>query len=147
MREAERSRERHGRGHHDGRHGGHREQKGYRLLVEDPGTHLLFIGSRSCTRHKGTMKMELQQEEKLSFLIMEEVDWITGAYLQKIEDAVRLLVKELHPGKLILFGGCQIEVLSMDYKMLTKELSEELQTTVCFHKGCHFVGYDPNATE
>lgn len=93
------------------------------------------------------MKMELQQEGKLSFLILEEVDWITGAYLQKIEDAVRLLVKELHPVKLILFGGCQIEVLSMDYEMVTKELSEELQTTVCFHKGCHFVGYDASATE
>lgn len=122
-------------------------QKGYRLLLQKPGTHLLFIGSKSCTRHKGTEKMELQQEGKLTFLIMDDVDWITGSYLNEIEDSVRLLVNELHPEKLILFGGCQIELLSTDYITLTRNLSEELKTDIQFHKGCHFVGYNPYATE
>lgn len=163
LREQRREREKSGMGRHGLRHhgaedhgtnrhsreqhNGSRNRKGYRLLVEKPGTHLLFIGSRSCTRHKGTMKMELQQEGKLTFLILDDVDWITGSYLNEIEEAVRLVVSEIHPEKLILFGGCQIELLSADYATLTKNLSEELKTNIYFHKGCHFVGYDPYATE
>lgn len=144
-----------GRGH--GRYGGqdkegrHRsgrpERKGYRALVEKPGTHLLFIGSRSCTRHKGTVKLELQQEGKLTFLILEEVDWITGAYLNQIEEAAREIVREVHPQHLVLFGGCQIELLSTDYETFTQQLSKELGIEVRFHKGCHLVGYDPDAVE
>lgn len=153
---------RNGHGRHDGRdgrerrgdrdgqekHGGGRpERKGYRVLAEKPGTHLLFIGSRSCTRHKGTVKLELQQEGKLTFLSLDEIDWITGGYLQQIEDAAREIAEEIHPQHLVLFGGCQIELLSTDYEALTQNLSQELGIEVRFHKGCHLVGYDPDADE
>lgn len=127
--------------------GGRPERKGYRALVEKPGTHLLFIGSRSCTRHKGTVKLELQREGKLTFLSLEEVDWITGGYLEHIEEAVREIAGEVHPQRLVLFGGCQIELLSTDYDTLTKNLSRELGIEARFHKGCHLVGYDPDAEE
>lgn len=127
--------------------GGHPERKGYRALVEKPGTHLLFIGSHSCTRHKGTMKLELQQEGKLTFLILEEIDWITGGYLEQIREAAKETARTVKPESLILFGGCQIELLSMDYEAMTRELSEELAIEVRFHKGCHLTGYDPDATE
>ncbi|MDO4308724.1 MAG: hypothetical protein Q4C77_18065 [Eubacteriales bacterium] len=115
--------------------------------MEKPGTHLLFIGSRSCTRHKGTVKLELQREGKLTFLVLEEIDWITGGYLEHIEEAAREIAGEIHPQHLVLFGGCQIELLSTDYETLTKDLSQELGIEVRFHKGCHLVGYDPNAEE
>lgn len=36
------------RGHKRGHHGG-----GYSVLAKPEGTQLLFIGSRSCSRHKG----------------------------------------------------------------------------------------------
>lgn len=142
------SNKRHGhRGKHSRHEGDRPQRKGYRALVEKKGTHLLFIGSRSCTRHKGTVKLELQREGKLTFLILEEVDWITGGYLNCIEEAAREITEELHPQHLVLFGGCQIELLSTDYETLTKELSQELGIDVHFHKGCHLVGYDPDATE
>ena len=133
-------------GEHKGR-GGRPERKGYRALVEKPGTHLLFIGSNSCTRHKGTVKLELQREGKLTFLILDEVDWITGGYLNHIAEAVREIAEEIHPQHLVLFGGCQIELLSTDYETMTQNLSKELGIEVRFHKGCHLVGYDPDATE
>lgn len=151
--EARMRRGHHGHGNHkeEGRNrehrGGRPERRGYRALVEKPGTHLLFIGSRSCTRHKGTVKMELQQEGKLTFLILEEIDWITGGYLDLIEEAAREVTKEVHPQHLVLFGGCQIELLSTDYETLTQDLSRELGIEVRFHKGCHLVGYDPDAAE
>lgn len=127
---------------HRGGHAG-----GYRPLVEEAGSHLLFIGSYSCTRHKGTERVQLQQEGKLSFLCLQEIDWITGDYLQQIEDAART-VCELHDiRKLILFGGCQLELLNVDFSMITKQLTEELNIPVAFHKGCHLVGYGDNREE
>lgn len=149
-RRGERWEERRGehRGERRGEHRGKRpERAGYRALVKTPGTHLLFIGSRSCTRHKGTVKLELQREGKLTFLVLEEVDWITGGYLEQIEEAAREINEELHPQHLVLFGGCQIELLSTDYEALVQKLTQELGTEVRFHKGCHLTGYDPDATE
>ena len=107
----------------------------------------MFIGSRSCSRHKGTEKMQLQQEGKLSFLCLDEVDWISGGYLEMITQAAEEIIEERKPKHLVLFGGCQIELLSTDYDALTKSLAEKYGIDVHFHKGCHLVGYDKYATE
>ena len=121
--------------HHGGRAGG------YRTLVQESGSHLLFIGSYSCTRHKGTERLELQKEGKLTFLCLQEIDWITGDYLPQIEEAARTVAQLHGVKKLILFGGCQLELLNVDFAMITKELTKELGIPVEFHKGCHLVGY------
>lgn len=123
-----------GRGH-GGRAGG------YRILVQEPGSHLLFIGSYACTRHKGTERLELQREGKLSFLCLQEIDWITGDYLTQIEQAAEEIAECYAVKKLILFGGCQLELLNVDFGMITKELTDKLRIPVEFHKGCHLVGY------
>lgn len=122
-------------------HGGHGRGGGYSVLVQEPGTHLLFIGSYSCTRHKGTEKLRLQRGGKLTFLCLQEIDWITGSYLQEIEAAAAEVAARYQPKKLILFAGCQIVLLSADVKMLTEELSARLGIPVIFHKGCHLTGY------
>lgn len=118
------------------RHGG-----GYRTLLQEPGDYLLFIGSYSCTRHKGTERVELQQEGRLSFLCLQDIDWITGDYVEQIEEAARTVVRLFPVKRLILFGGCQLELLNVDFALLTKQLTEALAIPVCFHKGCHLVGY------
>ena len=128
------------------RYGGGRAG-GYRILVEEPGSHLLFIGSYSCTRHKGTERLQLQKEGKLTFLCLQEIDWITGDYLQQIEEAARTVTELYDIKKLILFGGCQLELLSVDFSLITKQLTQELGIPVEFHKGCHLVGYGENRGE
>lgn len=125
----------------NGRRGGHGRGEGYSVLVREPGTHLLFIGSYSCTRHKGTEKLQLQRSGKLTFLCLQDIDWITGSYLQEIEDAAEAVMARYRPQKLILFAGCQIELLSTDVKMLADTLSDRLGIPVVFHKGCHLTGY------
>lgn len=119
----------------------HGRGDGYRVLVQEPGSHLLFIGSYSCTRHKGTERLQLQREGKLSFLCLQEIDWITGDYLPQIEEAAQEVVRLYPVKKLILFGGCQLELLSVDFQMITSQLTESLGIPVEFHKGCHLVGY------
>lgn len=122
-----------------GRRGGH--GSGYRAFVQEPGSHLLFIGSYSCTRHKGTERLELQKEGKLSFLCLQEIDWITGDYLSQIEEAAEEVARIYPVKKLILFGGCQLELLSVDFGLLTQQLTDKLGIPVEFHQGCHLVGY------
>lgn len=120
--------------------GGHSDD-GYRALVQEEGTHLLFIGSYSCVRHRATERLQLQKEGKLSFLCLQEIDWITGDYLPQIEQAAAEVVNLYPIKKLILFGGCQLELLSLDFNMITRDLSAQLGIPVVFHKGCHLVGY------
>ncbi|MGN1004519.1 MAG: hypothetical protein ACI4O5_06740 [Oscillospiraceae bacterium] len=127
------------RGGGSGGRGGH--GGGYSVLVQEPGSHLLFIGSYSCTRHKGTERLQLQREGKLSFLCLQEIDWITGDYLSQIEEAAEEVVRTVPVKKLILFGGCQLELLSVDFSLLTRQLTDKLGIPVEFHKGCHLVGY------
>lgn len=121
------------------RGGGHGE--GYRVLVEEPGSHLLFIGSYSCTRHKGTERLALQREGKLSFLCLQEIDWITGDYFSQIEEAAEEVAGLYPVKKLILFGGCQLELLNVDVETITSELTARLGIPVMFHRGCHLIGY------
>lgn len=122
--------------------------EGYRLLVQEPGTHLLFIGSYSCVRHRGTERLQLQKEGKLTFLCLQDIDWITGDYLPQIEEAAQEVL-QLYPDikKLILFGGCQLELLSVDMKAVSKDLTSLLDIPVVFHKGCHLVGYGRDLEE
>ena len=142
-------RERGGYGSHAGRGGnggygkpGGGSNEGYRQLVQEPGSHLLFIGSYSCVRHRGTERLQLQKEGKLTFLCLQDIDWITGDYLPQIEEAAQEIL-QLYPNikKLILFGGCQLELLSVDMKAVSKDLTSQLGIPVVFHKGCHLVGY------
>ncbi|MGM9606497.1 MAG: hypothetical protein ACI3XJ_03220 [Oscillospiraceae bacterium] len=128
-----------GGGSGGGKRGGH--GAGYSALVQEPGSHLLFIGSYSCTRHKGTERLQLQQEGKLSFLCLQEIDWITGDYLTQIEDAAEEVARIYPVKKLILFGGCQLELLNVDFGLLTQQLTEKMGIPVEFHPGCHLVGY------
>jgi|MucameStandDraft_1065616.scaffolds.fasta_scaffold39398_2 Nitrogenase molybdenum-iron protein, alpha and beta chains len=130
------------RGHKRGHHGG-----GYSVLAKPEGTQLLFIGSRSCSRHKGVEKQQLQKEGKLSFLCLDEIDWISGGYLDLITQAAKEIIEERKPEHLVLLGGCQVELLSTDYQALTQSLSEKYGMDVHFHKGCHLIGYDRNAEE
>lgn len=153
----------HHRGRHSGRHGESRDGQrqgqrgegrdgkrrshhgeGYLVLAEPEGTHLLFVGSRSCSRHKGTQKLQLQREGKLSFLCLDEIDWVSGGYLDMITQAAEEIIEDIKPQHLVIFGGCQVELLSTDYHALTKDLADRYQTDVRFHKGCHLVGYGAN---
>ena len=131
------------RGGHGGRgKPGGGSNEGYRQLVQEPGSHLLFIGSYSCVRHRGTERLQLQKEGKLTFLCLQDIDWITGDYLPQIEEAAQEVL-QLYPDikKLILFGGCQLELLSVDMKAVSNDLAVQLGVPVVFHKGCHLVGY------
>ena len=105
----------------------------------EPSAHALFIGSYSCTRHSARGRMALQREGRLSFLCLQEIDWITGSYLQQIEAAAREIFDACAPAKLVLLGGCQLELLGTDLDALAKALSSELRLPVIFEKGCSLI--------
>lgn len=130
-----------GEGRRGGRGGRGGRGAGYSVLCAEEGTHLLMVGSYSCTRHKGVERLELQREGKLSFLCLQEIDWITGTYLVQIEEAAVEVVRTYSVKKLILFGGCQVELQSLDTQMLTESLTARLGIPVEFHRGCHLIGY------
>ena len=104
--------------------------------------HIIYVGALSCMRHRGQEFTQLQREGRLSYLILNEIDYISGDYLEKIKDAAREIAAEEHPSALNLAVGCQGALLSTDYRMLIGELEKELSIPVRIDENCHLLGYD-----
>lgn len=52
-------------------------------------------------------------------------------------------VRQFSVKKLILFGGCQLELKALDTKLLTETLRMQLGILVKFHRECHFDAGSP----
>lgn len=113
----------------------------YRLPDED-GVFEIYMGSLSCMRHRGREFYELQQQRRLAFLIIDEVEFITGAYLDIIKKAAHEIFAKRRPRAIRISAGCQGTLLSTDYDMLADELSDELGITVIADKNCHLSGFN-----
>ncbi|WP_455436201.1 hypothetical protein [Hungatella hathewayi] len=101
-----------------------------------PGEQILYIGSYACTRHRANELAELQQKEQLAYLCLDEVDFITGDYIQKMMEAVRKVAKERNALSMLLHPGCQCALLSTDFTMIAQELTEALGIPVRVHDSC-----------
>lgn len=110
---------------HDRKH-----SKGYDSMFREPGEQMLYIGSYACIRHHFPDLAELQSKEKLAFLCPSGVDFITGGYLQKIQDAAAVLVQKRNATGLILVPGCQCTLLSTDFDLLADMITDELHVPV-----------------
>lgn len=114
----------------------------YTAMAKTPGIHLLFIGALACTRHRSFEMIELQKQGRLSFLCLDEVDFITGGYLSKIEQAILEIAEEKKPTGFLLTPGCQSALLSTDYQLLTQDLEKRLGIPIRVHEACHLCGLE-----
>lgn len=114
----------------------------YSMLARIPGAHLIFVGALSCLRHRNGEMITQQQGGKLSLLLMQDVDFVTGRYLDKIKDACRQVAETRKPEAIILLTGCQSVLLSTDYGMITAEMEAELGIPVRANEGCYLCGFD-----
>lgn len=113
----------------------------YRMPDEN-GVFEIYMGSLSCMRHRGREFYELQQQGRLAFLIIDEVDFVTGAYMDTIKKAAHEIFKKHSPRALRISAGCQGTLLSTDYDMLADELTQELGIEVIVDKNCHLTGFN-----
>ena len=86
-------------------------------LPDESGVFEIYMGSLSCMRHRGQEFYELQQQGRLAFLIMDEVDFVTGAYIDTIKKASREIFLKRNPRALRISAGCQGTLLSTDYRL------------------------------
>lgn len=111
-------------------------------LPDESGVFEIYMGSLSCMRHRGQEFYELQQQGRLAFLIMDEVDFVTGAYIDTIKKASHEIFLKRKPRALRISAGCQGTLLSTDYDMLADELTQELGIEVIVDKNCHLTGFN-----
>ncbi|MCD8342474.1 MAG: nitrogenase component 1 [Clostridiales bacterium] len=110
-----------------------------------PETQILFIGAMACTRHRAQELSDLQKQGRLAFLCLDEVDFITGRYLSKIEEAITELVEARHPGGIYLTAGCQAALLSTDWQLLIDKMEAQTGVPIRAHTGCHLCGVQHDA--
>lgn len=112
----------------------------YTAMAKTPGIHLLFVGALACTRHRSFEMIQLQKEGRMSLLCLDEVDFITGNYLDKIEQAIEEIAEEKKPTGFLLTPGCQSALLSTDYQLMVERLTKKLGIPIHVHEACHLCG-------
>ncbi|MCC8121072.1 MAG: hypothetical protein LIO42_03600 [Oscillospiraceae bacterium] len=111
-------------------------------LMQVPGLQVIQFSALACTRHKSTELVSMQRRGRLSFLLLSEVDVVTGDYLNQIAQAAQEIVRERRATGIALLTGCQTALLSTDYRLLEQELSEQTGVPVRVHDGCRLCGMD-----
>lgn len=116
-------------------------------LTQVPGIQVMQFSALACVRHRSSELVSMQRQGRLSFLLLEEVDVVTGDYLNKIEQAVEEIVQERQATGVVLLTGCQTALLSTDYRLLEQELSQQTGVPVRVHDGCRLCGMDESGPE
>ncbi len=111
-------------------------------LLRIPGVQMIYVSALACTRHRSHDFIESQRAGRLSFLTFNEVDMITGDYIDKTKQAAAEIAAERSPSGIILLTGCQSALLSTDYKLLSAEIEAEIGCPVRVHDGCRLCGFD-----
>lgn len=107
-----------------------------------PDIQIIFVGAAACTRHRANEMGQMMKSSRMSVMCLDEVDFITGGYIDKIKDAVRGIYEQRNAKGVIILPNCQSALLSTDYGIITKELSEELGIPVKVREGCHICGFE-----
>ena len=107
-----------------------------------PGVQMIYVSALACTRHRNIDFITLQRQGRLSFLMFDEVDMVTGDYISKTKHAAAEIAAERTPTGIVLLTGCQSALLSTDYKLLTEEIEDEIGIPVRVHDGCRLCGFD-----
>ena len=107
-----------------------------------PGAQMIYVSALACTRHRNVDFIALQRQGRLSFLMFDEVDMVTGDYIDKTKQAAAEISAERKPTGIVLLTGCQSALLSTDYKLLTDEIEAEIGVPVRVHDGCRLCGFD-----
>ncbi|MCD8004327.1 MAG: hypothetical protein LUE91_01500 [Oscillospiraceae bacterium] len=111
-------------------------------LLQVPGLQIIQFSALACARHKSAELVSMQRRGRLSFLLLSEVDVVTGDYLNKIAQAVEEIVRSRGAAGVALLTGCQTALLSTDYRLLEQELSAQAGVPVRVHDGCRLCGMD-----
>ncbi len=107
-----------------------------------PGAQMIYVSALACTRHRNIDFITLQRQGRLSFLMFDSIDMITGDYIDKTKQAAAEIAAERNPTGIVLLTGCQSALLSTDYKLLAEEIEEETGVPVRVHDGCRLCGFD-----
>ena len=59
-----------------------------------PGAQMIYVSALACTRHRNVDFISLQRQGRLSFLMFDEVDMVTGDYIDKTKQAAAEIAAE-----------------------------------------------------
>ena len=107
-----------------------------------PGAQMIYVSALACTRHRNVDFINLQRQGRLSFLMFDGIDMVTGDYIDKTKQAAAEIAAERNPSGIVLLTGCQSALLSTDYKLLSDEIEQEIGVPVRVHDGCRLCGFD-----
>lgn len=95
-----------------------------------PEVEVLFVIPMGCGRHGAIASFSNQTNDKLSYLLVEEVDIVIGSHLEQLEEAIEEIIEERSPRGLIICSTCMDDLLGSDYTSLEMHIEEKYKLPV-----------------
>lgn len=89
-----------------------------------PEVEILFVIPMGCGRHGAIASFANQTVDKITYLLVEEVDLVSGNHLSHLEEAMKLLIEEKNPKGLIVCSTCMDDLLGSDYESVERFIEE-----------------------
>ena len=93
-----------------------RRDKGevFTKLGRIPGVQMIYVSALACTRHRNIDFITLQRQGRLSFLMFDEVDMVTGDYIDKTKQAAAEIAAERTPTGIVPLIGYRSDYVYYD---------------------------------
>ncbi len=90
-----------------------------------PEIEVLFVIPMGCGRHGSIAAFANGTADKLSFLLVQEVDLVSGDHLRYVEDAIEELILEKNPRGMIVCSTCMDDLLGSDYESIERYIENK----------------------
>lgn len=99
-----------------------------------PESAMLLVAPPCCGRHGTITGSKTGFEDRIFYLQMNERDLVTGAYLKRIPEAAKLIVKRNKPKAILLCMTCVDAMLGTDLERISKEIQQAvgLPVVACY---------------
>ncbi len=96
----------------------------FRMTLQVPESLMLFVSPGGCARHSGVSGMLHGYHRRSYYLQVEDVDVVTGEYMEKIPEAVdeMLATARPRPKAVLIWATCIDDLLGSDYERLVCDL-------------------------
>ncbi len=95
-----------------------------------PEIEILFVIPMGCGRHGSIAAFSNGTADRITYLLVEEIDLISGDHLRHVEDAIETVINEKNPMGVIVFSTCMDDLLGSDYESIERFLEDKYQIPI-----------------
>ncbi len=90
-----------------------------------PEIEIIFVIPMGCGRHGSIAAFANGTINRITYVLVEEVDLVSGDHLRYVEEAIETIINERSPKGVIVFSTCMDDLLGSDYESIERYLENK----------------------